>query len=184
MSRYVSSRRLRRDERGVSEVLSYLFSFLMSVMILVTSLYAFGQINKAARTLGAQSEVKDIVNRVALGVQETLQVGAARVESAGTADAATLSYERVIGVPAEVQGMAYTVSLDQNFVNGTIPETGARVSVSTFNAAVSLPPNPGACAATYAVCSLGGSNGGNKAQIVVLYQFISGSPPTNAITIS
>jgi len=171
-----SERRLGSDESGVSEVLSFLFSFLMAVIILVTSLYAFGQINQAARDLGSHSQLREIADRVSLALQESLQVANARVASAGSADSVQLRYQHVIDVPALLQGLEYTMTLDKNYVNGSVPARGVIVSVATFNAAVSFAPASDplpldTCASTYVACQVTGSNVGNKGQIVMTYLF-------------
>ena len=171
-----TSRRLAPDESGVSEVLGYLLGFLMSVVILVTSLYAFNIVSETARGRAGEAQLKEVLNRVSLGIQETLQVSAARGETIGTANSSQVRFAHEISVPASIQGWTYTLSLDKNFINGTIPEIGVKANVSTFNAAVSLPP-VGVCTETYVVCTLAGTNTGSKAQIIMTYQFDKGVIP-------
>jgi hypothetical protein len=180
-----SKRRFRRDEGGVTEVLSFLFGFLMAVMILIVTLYAFGQVNQSARHLGAQAELREVVNRVALGVQEALQVAAARNDSRPTAETFQLRFEREISVPSTVQGYGYDVTLDPNFVVGRASQPKLEVHAPTFNAQVSMPANPADCAARHVVCALSGVADGRNGRIVMSYFFEwDGSTSyTNEITI-
>jgi hypothetical protein len=142
----------------------------MAVMILVTSLYAFSIINETASGLAAEAQAGEVVNRVSLGVQESLQVAAARAETYGTANSSQLRYAHTISVPPLVQGWDYTVTLDKNFINWSVPVLGRTDGVPTFNAAVTLPP-AGVCTPTYIVCTLSGSNVGSKAEIIMTYLY-------------
>ncbi len=164
----------------MSEVIGFLFSFLMSILILMVSIYAFGQVNQSARGLAARAELQDVVSRLSLGVQETLTAAGARNDSA--VDTTVLRYARTLYVPQQIQGFEYELALDENFVNGSIPVKGIRLGVTTFNIAVNLPPD-GICTAEYLVCSLSGEVEGSLGRIIVSYLFESAPTPTNSITI-
>lgn len=142
----------------------------MSFMILVVSLYAFSILQVEGRERAAEAQVNEVVNRVALGVQETLQVAAARAETLGTADSTQLRYSHSITVPSVVQSWNYSISLDENNINATVPARDLSASVPTFNAAVVLPP-VGTCDETYIVCTLSGTRSGTNTQIVMTYVF-------------
>jgi len=162
----------------------YLFSFLMATLILVTSLYAFSQLTVAGRENVANAQVREVANRVALGVQETLQVAAGRTETIGTGNSTKLRFSHPINVPETIQDWQYDVSLDENYINGSIASADIDVSVATFNAAVTLPP-VGVCTAAYIVCTLSGTNTGDMSQIVMTYEFDStGAQLVNKIEIS
>lgn len=170
-------RSFRGDESGVSEVISYLFSFLMATMILVVTLYAFGQVNAAARELTAHAELEDVVNRVAVAVQESLLVAQSRNESTASITSDVIHFSRPIPVANQIQGWTYQIDLDQNFVNGTILSQDIRTTRPTFNVAVNLPPNPGACSTSYMICSLEGSIQGSNGRIVTSYLFNATAAP-------
>lgn len=152
-------------------MLSYLLAFFMAVMILVVSLQAFAIIQTEGRELTAGAQVQDVVNRVSLSIQEGLQVARARNETQGSANSTQLRFSHSITVPARVQGWQYEVTLDENFINGTVPAPGVEATpVPTLNVAVSLPP-AGVCTAEYLVCEIGGTSTATDGQIVMTYLY-------------
>lgn len=157
----------------------------MSFLILVVTLYAFGQINIMARELSATAQLQDVTNRVSLAVQDNLVLAGQRNDTRSDFNSSLIRYERAIDIPDTVQGWTFRVSLDPNFVNATSDaRTLAADPVPTFNAAVSLPPTPAGCTLDYLVCEISGVVSGNSGRIVITYLLdASLTPPVNRISI-
>lgn len=172
-------------DEGVSEVLSFILGFFMAFMILLTTLYAFGQVNSSARELSAEAQARDVANRVALGVQEAFAVASARNDTQASIVSSAIRYNRTIDVPERLQGWRYNMTLDANFVNVTVrADRAIQTTVPTFNAAVELPA-PGSCPASIILCRITGSTEPLGSRFVVSYAFNeTSSPRINEITLT
>ena len=169
----------------MSEVLSFILGFFMAFMILLTTLYAFGQINSSARELSAEAQGRDVANRVALGVQEAFAVASARNDTQASIVSSAIRYNRTVDVPNLLQGWRYNLTLDANFVNVTVRAgRPLQASVPTFNAAVELPA-VGSCPPNIILCRITGAAEAVDSRLVVSYAFNATSAPLlNEITLT
>lgn len=156
----------------MSEVISFIFGFVIAFLILTTSLYAFSLVASDARNLNGQAEMQDLANRVALGVQESLQIGTHRRDSTVGSNSGLLRYERVLYLPLNIQGDTFQIGLNNTTVLVQSSVTGVKATASTFNATALLPVPPAPCSTSYAVCELRGSllSGSGKMKITYQYQ--------------
>lgn len=177
-----------RDGAGVSEVIGYIFGFLISFIVLVATLYGFGLVAENARALNGTAQMRDVANRVSLGVQEALFVGTTRVGAGPDAASADVRYQRVIFVPTEVGESRYNVSLNNTRIRVQLldrdpTDPSASVQVPTFNATAVVPAPGNPCTPTYAACLLSGTAVSSAGQINITYLYVR-SPIQNIITIS
>lgn len=158
----------------------------MAFLILGTTLYSFSIVADSARKLSAEAELKDVANRVSLGVQESLFIASQRQDSMTKANTSLMRYERELSIPSTVQGWRYRINLTSSFINGTVVNPAITVSVPTFNAAVVLPPGgPGACTISYVVCELSGDVSSQNGRILIAYLYNRiPNPDQNEIKIS
>lgn len=166
----------------MSEVISYILGFLMGFIILSTSLYAFSLVSDNGRVLNGQAEMKNVANRVALGVQESLLIGTQRRDSGTDAASSLVRYARTIFLPLTIEGLTYRVTLGSSQVRVESFTTPIVAEVPTFNATAVLPPPGNPCTDLYAVCELSGIVEGGSGQLTITYEFVK-SPITNRIRI-
>lgn len=180
-------RRFSADEDGVSEVVGYLFSFVIAFLILVASMATFDEIAEAGDRLAAHAEFGDIANRVAAAVLDAFEIGSAARDTFGTVTSGnitTLLYERNLDVPPEFRGYRYTIQVDPRYVYVNSTDDQIRVNSTTFKAEQVLVTS-GSCDVTYIVCHVQGGTPAGMDKVVVSYRYDpTTSPPVNQITLS
>lgn len=180
-----SRRRLRRDEEGVSEVVGFLFGFVMSFLVLTSSLYVFSTVRGYAEFAAARDELADVANRVLLGVQETLQVAEERNETVGKTDSNKLRFDTHLDVPQQIQGYSYTLTLTSSSVTASIPALGHTQSFPTLNAGLGLPSTPASCTTTHPICEITGTGTASDGDLLLTLFFDSTvTPVVSRITLS
>lgn len=180
-------RRFSADEGGVSEVVGYLFSFVIAFMILVASMATFQVIAESGDRLAAQAEFGDVANRVAAAILDAFEIGAAARDTVGTVTSGNVTpllYQRSLDVPPEFRGFEYTVEVDARYVYVNSTDDSIRTNSTTFKADQVL-DDTGSCAVTIIVCAIEGSVPAGHDAVVVSYRYDpTTTPPVNKIEIS
>lgn len=187
MSATRSPDRFRRDNDGVSEVVGYLFSFVIAVIILVASMATFRVVSEAGDQFAAHAEFEDIANRVAAAVLDAFELGAVLRETHGTVTSGSVDsfeYTKSLDVPAEFRGYRYTVTIDNQYVYVESTDDRIAANSTTFKADEVLAPT-GTCNQSYIVCAIEGSVPAGQSQVDVRYLYDpNASPFVNKIVIS
>lgn len=145
----------------------------MSFVLLMLALYAFQLVAAPANELAAEAELKDVANRVASGVLELSDVGAKRAASIGGVESSEVLFRKEIGVPGQIRGQQYTVTLTNGEVTAASFNGLFSAKAPTFNL------QGGSCAASTPVCSLGGTLN-PTGRILIKYEYKASGVPTTA----
>jgi hypothetical protein len=188
----VPRRRLARDEEAVSEVIGYIFSFFMSFVLLVASLYTFGLLADAGNQRAAEAEFQDIANRVASGALEVFRLGSS-FRTAGTdvqsGNASRLLYTKPLDIPDSFRGYSYKIEMTGRTVYVNSTDGSIKVNSTTFKAEVTLPP-AGTCTTGYDICTISGSVLPGTLRAIIQYEYKPANTPpataqlVNAITLT
>ncbi len=181
-------RRFADDDVGVSEVIGYLFSFVIAFLILIASMATFNIIAESGDRLAAHAEFGDIANRVAAAVLDAFEIGSEARDTYGTVTSGqgpALLYTRTLDVPPEFRGFRYTVDLDTESVSVVSVDGQIQATSTTFKAGEVLPAPADDCTTDHIVCAIGGSVPAGNDEVVVSYHYdTTVSPPVNKIEIT
>ena len=175
----VPRRSLRRDERGVSEVIGYLLGFFMSFVLLLTALAAFDIRAEQANTQALHVHFEDIATRVSNAVLGAVDIGAQRAASEGTAPSTQIIFYERLRIPTEIRGQDYTIELDTTEV--TVTSGDVTETAPLFNLQI-----PTTCRHSDSICTLSGLTRSSQGYVLLKYEYMRGagaSPTTNSITI-
>lgn len=106
-------RRFAPDTDAVSEVVGFLLTFAIAVVLLVAALQTFSVVQDYSQDLAAGAIAEDIANRIVFAVLEATDV-AQRLPGA--------TYEAKVDLPTEIRGRPYRIEMTKTTVY--VNETG------------------------------------------------------------
>ena len=116
---------LRSDQSAVSPVVSYIFAFALSAVILTMSFGSLSTVQDLAHMQAAEDEMADVANRVAAGINIAVEV----YRSSPNA-----TYSRTISIPEQIRGFQYHISVSSGAVYANTTNGRVQESSTTYNA--------------------------------------------------
>jgi hypothetical protein len=121
-------RRFASDQHAVSEVVGYLLTFAIAVVLLVAALQTFSVVQDYSQDLAAGTIAEDIANRIVFAVLQATDV-AQRLPG--------VQYDFIVGLPTEIRGRPYRIEMTNSTVY--VNESGGMsASAPLLNAPASL----------------------------------------------
>jgi parallel beta-helix repeat protein len=112
------------SNKGVSNVIAYLFSFAMASMIMVSAVYVTNGVISEKTKQVAELEAQNIANYVANAIAETIATRQAMPDA---------NYSKNLDLPSRIAGKSYNIEIAENAVYVTTSDGAVRKSASTFS---------------------------------------------------
>ncbi len=120
-----SNRSAIHDNSAVSSVISFVFAFGLSALILIMSFNSLSTVRETVRVQAVENEMSDVANRIAAGINIAVDVYRSNPNA---------TYSRAISVPAQIGGFQYYVSISSSAVYANTTDGLVHKSSTTYNA--------------------------------------------------
>ena len=141
----------------------------MSFLLLMMSIYAFGEVEKQSNQLSTEALFKDVAGRVAASVLEMTEIARARAEGTDI-DTSEYFVTKSLPIPRDVRGFVYRITLVEKEV--TVADLNGQFSGNASTLNFEFEPHLDLCNnPTYVVCFVGGSALSDAGRILIKYEY-------------
>ena len=114
---------LKRNNSAVSNVVGYMFSFVVTIMVMVSAVYVTDSIIDNKTNQVAEIEAENIANYIANVIVEAVNMRAAMPDS---------TYSKVLDLPSTIAGKEYYIEIRGSDVYVRTLDGGVTKSASTY----------------------------------------------------